>query len=240
MNKKRYKKYTYWTSPDHIKEIQSYFKTKNKRLRWARGVVCTPLDPLNKIGLISPQVWDETCERQGSWYRSSARAGQYILVSDAPINHPLLEPNTIIRLSSFQTSRTASEPERQKLVDVNSYRDREPKEWTKIDERERKRWNVMLAKFKVKADLTDLLDIHSANHANFLEPALYIENGSAPIPYSIDGTDFLCSCCLELFNIIGDRFPEKLVRPCLGAMLYARMERDRFYSVIRMNRTEVE
>ena len=59
------------------------------------------------------------------------------------------------------------------------------------------------------------------------------ENGET-VPYSIDLSERLCSCCLELYNVLGRKFRKKLVRPCLGALFFARMERDRYYEVIAL------
>ena len=54
---------------------------QNIKLKKAKGIVCTPLDRINKIASVPPAVWNETCARQGSWYRQSERNGQFLIVS---------------------------------------------------------------------------------------------------------------------------------------------------------------
>ncbi|MFH1351080.1 MAG: hypothetical protein ABII26_09075 [Pseudomonadota bacterium] len=80
---------------------------------------------------------------------------------------------------------------------------------------------------------------HTANHANFIKPRFFIREDRDIIPYSIDRSAYLCSCCLELFQIIGERYPKKLVAPCPGATLFARLEPDR-YLLVEKPRTKTE
>ena len=232
MKKKSYRKYTYWVKPQDVEEVQGYFRSRDRRLKWARGVVCTPLDIISKVMLVPPKAWEETCDRQGSWYRSSPRAGQYLLVSEEALDHPVMEANTVITPSSFEPPAQAADGDVERLLASGIYRKREPEEWRHMDERERKRWKVMLSKLNVEIDLDRLLLIHSANHANFLEPLLSVQENGTIVPYSIDLSERLCSCCLELYNVLGSKFRKKLVRPCLGALFFARLERDRYYEVV--------
>jgi len=232
MRRKEYLKYSYWLKPEHVDDVRSELKSKDIRLKWARGVVCTPLDPLNRITMVEPRTWDETCERQGSWYRISPRAGQYLLVSSFPVHHPACTPNTVIRESAFDACRQATTEERERLLRSEPYVKKVPAQWARMDEREKKRWKVWLSKINIDVNLDLLLEIHSANHANFLEPSFFVKEDGRVVPYSIDLSSHLCSCCLEMYNVVGDRFPRKLVRPCLGALYFARLEPDRFYEVI--------
>jgi hypothetical protein len=79
----------------------------------------------------------------------------------------------------------------------------------------------------------DLFAWHCANHANFIEPIYYLETDQGPAPYSIARTKFVCSACLELFNIIGADWKRKLVVPCPGAALFAGMATNRYYEVVQ-------
>ena len=72
---------------------------------------------------------------------------------------------------------------------------------------------------------------HTANHGNFINPHFFIEDGGSVIPYSIDRSAHLCSSCVELFNILGVQFKKKLVAPCPGASLFARLEPDAYLLV---------
>jgi len=38
----------------------------------------------------------------------------------------------------------------------------------------------------------------------------------------------VCSCCLELFQVLGREHRKKLVMPCPGAVLFGRLEPNRF------------
>ena len=226
-----YSKYTYWVKPDNVKSLTAWFKSQGKRLKWARGVVCTPLDGINSASLVPPKAWEETCDRQGSWYRTSAHAGDFLLVSSEPVDHDALIPNTTITLSDFKPSSIAKEEHLHKLLNLPEYKRRVPAEWGDMDPRERKRWKVMLDKVGLDIDIDDLLRIHSANHANFMRPLFSVLRNGDIAPYSIETSDKLCSCCLEMYNIIGEKYPTKLVRPCLGALFFARLERNRYYEV---------
>jgi hypothetical protein len=78
----------------------------------------------------------------------------------------------------------------------------------------------------------ELFLAHTANHANFISPRFFVQDEEGnPIPYSLDRSAHLCSCCIELFQIIGSRFKKKLVAPCPGAVRFARLEADRYFLV---------
>ncbi len=226
-----YRKYTYWVNARDIDTFRAAAGVSGLKPRWARGVVCSVLDPITSVGVVPPQTWEETCDRQGSWYRCSAHAGRYVVVSSSPLDLPGCEPNTRITGVDFSPPRSAGEEDVRSLLQSPAYRDREPAEWPNPDERERKRWAVMLARAGIAETIDSLLKTHSANHANFMKPVFFVRSEGRIIPYSINRSDRLCSCCLEFYNIIGSDFTEKLVRPCLGALYFARLERDRFYRV---------
>jgi hypothetical protein len=231
MQQKDYVKYTYWLEPEQVDGFEKEIRSRGHRLKWGRGVVCAPLDPFNTMTMVTPVVWNETCSRQGSWYRKSARCGQYLLVSSVPVQHAACIPNTVIRRSEFQSSRPAMAGERARLVQSRLYLEHVPAEWPCMDAQEKKRWKALLARVQMEVDWELLLEVHSANHANFLDPLIYTEEAGQIVPCSIDHSRYLCSCCLEMYNIIGAGYRKKLVRPCMGAMFFARLEADRFYEV---------
>jgi len=74
---------------------------------------------------------------------------------------------------------------------------------------------------------------HSANHANFLSPRFFVRDGEGMIPYSIDRSAHLCSCCVELFQILGGNYQKKMVAPCPGATIFARLKPDQYLLVER-------
>jgi len=80
-------------------------------------------------------------------------------------------------------------------------------------------------------DWDSLFLTHTATHANFINPRFFIESDSHIIPYSIDRSANLCSCCLELFQIVGERWRKKLIAPCAGAVIFSRLPKDRYLLV---------
>jgi hypothetical protein len=82
----------------------------------------------------------------------------------------------------------------------------------------------------------DLLYLsHTANHANFINPRFFVQDGNGIIPYSIDRSAHLCSCCVELFQVLGGKFEKNLVAPCPGAVIFARLRADRYLLVTSPN-----
>ncbi|MDQ1336608.1 MAG: hypothetical protein QG552_3558, partial [Thermodesulfobacteriota bacterium] len=82
-------------------------------------------------------------------------------------------------------------------------------------------------------DYDFLYQSHTANHANFIHPRFFVEENGLKIPYSIDRSAHLCSCCVELFQVLGANFERKFVAPCPGATIFARLKPDRYLLVER-------
>jgi hypothetical protein len=109
---------------------------------------------------------------------------------------------------------------------------RVPPRWRKISDVEKRvflRWAARLGSEKEDFDLLYLS--HTANHANFIKPRFFIREGEMNIPYSIDRSAHLCSSCLELFQVLGAQHKKKLVAPCPGATIFARLEPDEYLLV---------
>jgi hypothetical protein len=64
-----------------------------------------------------------------------------------------------------------------------------------------------------------------------VDTAVVVEDDAGIIPYSIDRSAHLCSCCVELFQVLGAEFQRKLVAPCPGATIFARLKPDRYLLV---------
>ena len=65
-----------------------------------------------RVFYASPQAWNRVCARQGSWYRDSDRAGQYMLVSAErlpPEHDAWLDAE--MRLSDFDPDHLPTERE---------------------------------------------------------------------------------------------------------------------------------
>ena len=109
-----------------------------------------------------------------------------------------------------------------------------PVEWQTITESEKEVYLRWAKRLGSAAESFDSLYLsHTANHANFIKPRFFIRQEGELIPYSIDRSAHLCSCCLELFQILGHEFHRKLVAPCPGASIFARLKPDEYLLVER-------
>ncbi len=231
--KMNYEKYVYWVSREEEERLREKLGREGVRLRSAKGVVCTPLDEINRIASVAPEVWDDTCGRQGSWYRSSDRNGLYLIVSSYPIEGmEQARAARITRSSIARPARIVTGEEKRDMVADPRVRERIPARWSRAEDTERRIQVRWARRFGSETEDYDALFLsHTANHVNFLRPRFFVEDGGEAIPCSIDRTAHLCSCCLELFQVLGADHPKKLVIPCPGACIFARLEPDTFLLV---------
>lgn len=236
-----YEKYTYWIEPERFYRLKQELEDQGHTLYETRKTVCLPLAKKIRIGFVPPDIWQsyELCRRQLSWYTVSRYAGMYLVVSDTRLGAPDLVPTTVIRKSKFKPSRlpVMDNGERQALIGRTSYQNAVPEQWGNLDDMDPKLQEKWLKIMGVRdMSYEDLFISHCANHANFIEP-VYFTKGTddAPIPYSIGKTNQVCSACLEMYNIIGAQFRDKLVVPCPGAALFAGMGVNRYYAVQTVN-----
>jgi len=227
-----YVKHTYWLSKTEESGLRKELEGRGIKLKSAKGIVCTPLDEINKIASVAPDVWDDTCSRQGSWYRESDKNGLYLVISSFDLEGYENRKAATITKSDFVPQRSASPDEKKGMIHDPSFEDKVPSAWSEVEDLEKRiylRWAKRLG--SDVADYDFLYLSHTANHANFLNPRFFIEKDHRIIPYSIDRSAHLCSCCIELFQVIGSTYREKLVRPCPGACIYARLEPDQYLLV---------
>ncbi|RLB80267.1 MAG: hypothetical protein DRH15_07725, partial [Deltaproteobacteria bacterium] len=76
-----YIKHIYWITAEEEAELREKLAGQGIKLRSAKGIMCTPLDRINRIASVAPHVWGETCYRQGGWYRASHKNGLFLIVS---------------------------------------------------------------------------------------------------------------------------------------------------------------
>ena len=227
-----YIKHIYWLSPEEASLLRASFQPGGVKVKSAKGVVCTPLDEINKISIVAPEVWDETCARQGSWYRASKKCGLHLVVSSHEIERLAGKKAATIRAVDFRPPRPAGIEEKRKMAREADFLSKVPTGWKKVGELEKKvylRWAARLGSDVQDFDFLYLTQ--TANHANFMKPRFFLEENGKKIPYSIDRSAHLCSCCLELFQVIGEEHFGKLVAPCPGAVVFARLKPDRFLLV---------
>lgn len=227
-----YQKHIYWLTQDQESQLETDLKSRHIKLKHAKGIVCTPLDKINKITSVAPEVWDETCGRQGSWYRTSDKNGLYLIISVFELDGFEARRAAVITESDFVLPQPASLTEKQCLFEDSRFQEKMPARWRHVDEMEKRiylRWAKRLG--SSVQDYDQLYMTHTANHANFITPKFFIETSESIVPYSIDKSAHLCSCCVELFQVLGSEFKKKLVAPCPGATIFARLKPNRYLLV---------
>jgi hypothetical protein len=231
-NSEPYIKHVYWLTEKEERRLRSELAAQGRKLKSAKGIVCTPLDPLNRIASVAPEVWDDTCSRQGSWYRHSNKNGLYLVISSFELEGYQDHKGAIITVSDFVPPRLATDEQKNALVEDPRLREKMPAEWRHVEDIEKRiylRWARRLG--SEVEDYNFLYLSHTANHANFIHPRFFVEDGKTIIPYSIDRSAHLCSCCLELFQVLGAQYKKKMVAPCPGATIFARLEPNRYLQV---------
>lgn len=229
-----YKKHVYWLSKDEEARLRQELTSQNIKLKSAKGIVCTPLDIINNISSVAPEVWDDTCGRQGSWYRASDKNGLYLIISSFDLEGYEDKKAAVITESDFVPPKLATIEDKNDLAQDPLLKNELPDKWKRPGETEKRIYLRWAKRFGSKTNDYDFLYLsHTANHANFINPQFFIPNGNGKIPYSIDRTAHLCSCCVELFQVLGSEFNKKLVAPCPGASIFARLKPDRYLLVER-------
>ena len=217
---------------DEKERLRDELAGRKIKLKSAKGIMCTPLDEINKITSVAPEVWNETCNRQGSWYRTSEKNGLYLIISSFDLEDYKDQKEAVITESDFIPPRLADEKEKEALIADGRLQERLPEDWLHPGEVEKRiylRWAGRLG-----SDVEDyefLYLSHTANHANFINPQFFIKKDDEIIPYSIDRSAHLCSCCVELFGVLGSEYKTRLVAPCPGATIFARLKKDRYLLV---------
>ena len=227
-----YLKHIYWLDPEETVRLRETLESRGVKVKSARGVVCTPLDEINKISVVAPEVWDETCARQGSWYRASDKNGLYLVISSFELDDFVDRKAATIRPVDFRPPRLASDEEKRQMISEPEFSENLPEGWDRVDDLEKRiylRWANRLGSQVEDFDVLYLTQ--TANHANFIKPRFYVVEDGMVVPYSIDRSAHLCSCCVELFQVLGEEYPRKLVAPCPGASIFARLKPDEYLLV---------
>lgn len=227
-----YRKHVYWLTPEEAALLILNMDKHGIKVSRARGVVCTPLDERNRISVVDPSVWSESCARPGSWYRASDQNGSHLVVSSFELEEWRHRKAALLTITDFEPPALATPEEKEEMVRDPGFQRLVPSEWGSVTELERKlylRWAARLGSGVKEYAYLQLT--HSANHANFLKPRFTVRIGEDEVPYSIDQSAHVCSCCLELFQILGREHARKLVTPCPGAVVFARLQPDRYLLV---------
>jgi len=227
-----YTKYAYWLRDEEERRLRDDMKHRHVEVQSAKGIVCTPLREPVEISSVAPEVWNHTCARQGSWYRASDKNGLYLVVSSVELTDYAHQKAATITRSNFEPPRLASLHDKEQMIEDPGFSAQIPLEWREVDEREKRVYLKWAKRFGSRAKEYRFLYLsHTANHGNFVRPRFAVESNGDIVPYSIDRSAHLCSCCLELFQVIGASHPRKLVAPCPGAAVFAGLAPDRYLLV---------
>ena len=196
--------------------------------------MCVPLARRVDMGIVPPEAWKKTelCKRPLSWYWLSRRAGQYLAVSSRDLDAYGFETEIVLRSSPFRPKSLPGDDEKKALIARRSYLKAKPDIWDDLSSEDplaQDRWLKIMGIRGIRYD--ELFLTHCANHANFIEPVYFLREKNEIIPYSIGGTKYICSACLEFFNVIGEEFRRKLVVPCPGAVLFSGLPVNRYIEV---------
>ena len=228
-----YKKFCYWVDFHRLKAVRRNLEEIQMDLPDESRIPCRVLRASKEIAFLAPPAWNGFCKRRTSWYRNSDRAGKFLIVSNSPLDVPDLESPITIMGSNFMPDRLPNPDEISQLVRSKEYQKRKPSEWDKPDPLENdfyQRWFERQER-KEPFDFEKILLSHSANHANFIDPKFFINMNGAKVPYSIADSIYVCSSCLEFFNILGEQWIEKYVVPCICAVQFAHLPMDHYFEV---------
>ncbi len=233
-----YRLYAYFVDKKEADLLFTRLRDQKARVKKAHGMPCQGLMNRGGVTIIPPEVWDNICYRQGAWFRHSDLAGKALINSAVPLEG--VGEAVIITPSDFRPPRLPDDEEKRMLVNSEAYKNQVPEEYGVNAESDILQWRQFrrrLAKqlgmdpAELEMDTQRIFLNHCANHANFLDPRFYVEEGGKKVPYSIDVTMSLCSACVEFFNIIGQEYPVKYVAPCPGAVLVGDLPADRYFRV---------
>jgi len=228
-----YRKYCYWLDPHSLNKVRNLLEQEGIRPEEEARIPCRVLRPSFDIRVLTSSAWNGFCKRKTSWYWKSDKAKKLLIVSSTPLQYSGLDRPIIIHESNFQPHRFPLPEDVTQLVQSREFEKNKPRLWDKVTIAEKDIYQRWLERFHVQEsfDFDRIFMIHSANHANFLDPRFFTRVGEAVIPYSIAKSAYVCSSCLEFFNILGSQWPVKYVVPCLGAVQFARVPQDKYFKV---------
>jgi hypothetical protein len=225
------KRFLYWLNLAEFKSLKFAFLKMKRRIMPVTGTPCKIMHPEAGLCCVFPLEWNKMCNRQGSWYRSSSKNGKILVASSKPLRLISDKLSCVVSPVEFSPGKLAEESDISQMIKASSFRKRAPEGWFEQSISESIRFAKLLSYIGVISKSKNLIDWHSANHANFIEPRFFVKENDEIVPYSISGTGKVCSCCIELFNIVGEDFKRKYVMPCPGYVVFAKAPADKFLLV---------
>ncbi len=228
-----YQKFCYWVDLHGLNKVRENVEQKGEELDDEVRIPCRVLRPSKDIGYVVPDAWDGFCKRRTSWYKKSNKVGKLLVVSNTPLDHLDIGDTILIKESNFKPDRLPSDRDLLQLIKSEKYQDLKPDIWEKVDPLDKEFYQRWFERHQLQAlfDFDKIFAHHSANHANFIDPKFFAERDGIKAPYSIAHSIYVCSSCLEFFNILGEQWPVKYVLPCIGAVQFARLPMDQYFEV---------
>src|SRR5271157_2772225 len=219
MRPKNYQKYIYWLPEAEFQDFKQNYETRTgKSLFISQRFPCEILSPSRQVGVALPEGWNYACKRQGSWYRTSDKAGLTLVASTNSIEDLKAFLWGRVSVVPFQPPALPTEDEVQELYTDPAFTERAPEEWFHLSDDEKERFRRYFETRGMDISLDEVLVHQSANHANFLRPAPHfaVEENGEVTPYSIMPTELTCCACHEIFGVLGTQHPRKYVMRCPG------------------------
>jgi len=235
-----YIKHFYWIPSDKIDSALEVIRKNSGKTKITQAKLrqCEALQKSKKITHVPPSVWSENCYRQGSWFRTSDLKNYHLIVSNEKLDIIALLSGKITRILISDYPEMSKEAYLN-LLKTKEFKARAPEEWFHLLEREIPLFQNYLANNDVKLDLSDFLDMHSSNHANFLFPKgenpLVVDHKNEKIACSLFPKVFTCSACLELFGVLGRHLETMILKKCPGLKYVELAENEYFLVEIESN-----
>jgi len=229
----KYQRFYNWVKYQEFRLVRENLEKKGTEMVEEARIPCRVLRSSVEIGFVAPPAWGSFCKRRTSWYWNSEKAEKFLIISNKPLDLPNSESWRTMIESNFRPDRFPSPEEIAQLIQSKEYQKEKPSIWDKPDPAEESFYRRWFERHGINEpfDFEKILMIHSANHANFLNPKFFITKGSTKIPYSIADSIHVCSSCLEFFNILGSQWALKYVIPCIGAVQFAHLPADQYFEV---------
>jgi hypothetical protein len=229
----KYQKFCYWVDADRLKKVRENVEQSGSEFDDEVRIPCRVLRASREVSYVSPTAWYGFCRRRTSWYWDSEKSGKHLIVSNTPFHHEDIGNPIIITESDFRPDRLPSADEIAQLVKSQEFQKRKPKAWENIEPIEKDFYQTWFERHRPDEpfNFEKIFAHHSANHANFLDPKFFVNQNGMMVPYSIADTIYVCSSCLEVFNIVGEKWPLKYVVPCIGAVQFAHLPINRYLDV---------
>lgn len=216
--------HVYWIGEADLTWVRETLARLGLQVKKARLAPCQAMKASADTVLVaSPAVFNGSCKRQGSWYRSSHRAGQTLLVSGTRLDGGFERfLDAVVGESDFAPERFPGEEEVHALTEAHEYQVSKPAEWELIGLKDailQKLLFTLTGIWKRGDSLKKHWPKQCASHANFLARRFTTELNGEAVPYSVSNSVGICSSCVETFNIIAQE-SRKLVAPCPGAVRF--------------------